>query len=594
MEMETYRNKCIKKEYKTFFKQIENITLRCCNCPYIPKIKINFSDSISIICENYTAHNNQYGEYSIKIINYIQTILQKHQCEICSNKNNLYFYPTRENQPQIILTSPKSYCHIICGNCKSKYSSSDLIDLKLNSYKTIDENCIVHLQKYKYSNNLCEECLLNKNGELEIHYYSSENPSDVIEIKDINNFILSENEIENLKKDINLIESYINGIKFPRHFNNKIKEEKIFLIYFHISFIKSLINTYEQMLKTNSLNYNIIFNLRRININKDYYINNSIDNIFEINPFYNISMNKYFIDNKYLNKINDNYFKEKKIRLIKKNKINENDIVWYTSLYNGIIFCFINKGEDYYIRIFDNNFNEFNIIKGFNNSKFPILNFLNFTFQYVDGDILIQKYIKKFYNNTLGIEFFDYQKFNLNDINVYDLEENETNFEYEIYYDLNLKTVYFLFKSNQRIIILIVLEYQEKKLKKKYNYFFSMKIIEIKYYFVSHKSNYKFKFFDNNIYILEINKKLIEINLNTLQQRVLEIPNENIADFLDLDKDNILLIIYSDAQEQKENNNYDDIVRTNYFSFLNKNKFILEEKKITFRKKNNMSKFNIF
>ena len=76
-----------------------------------------------------------------------------------------------------------------------------------------------------------------------------------------------------------------------------------------------------------------------------------------------------------------------------------------------------------------------------------------------------------------------------------------------------------------------------------------MKIIDIKYYFVSHKSNYKFKFFDNNIYILEINKKLIEINLNTLKQRVLEIPNENISDFLDLDKDNILLIIYSDTQE---------------------------------------------
>ena len=54
---------------------------------------------------------------------------------------------------------------------------------------------------------------------------------------------------------------------------------------------------------------------------------------------------------------------------------------------------------------------------------------------------------------------------------------------------------------------------------------------------------------------------------------------------MDLDKDNILLIIYSDTQEQKENNHFNDIVRSNYFSFLNKNKFIIEEKKINFRKK---------
>ena len=43
--------KIFKKEYKTFFKQIENITLRCYRCQYIPEFIFNFeNDELIIIC----------------------------------------------------------------------------------------------------------------------------------------------------------------------------------------------------------------------------------------------------------------------------------------------------------------------------------------------------------------------------------------------------------------------------------------------------------------------------------------------------------------------------------------------------------------
>jgi hypothetical protein len=90
------------------------------------------------------------------------------------------------------------------------------------SYDVIDKNCIDHFKNYQYKDNLCEDCLLERNI------------SNSIKIIEIKNFILSEKEIENLKNDINYIENYMNGINFPHHFDNKRKEEKVILIYLYI------------------------------------------------------------------------------------------------------------------------------------------------------------------------------------------------------------------------------------------------------------------------------------------------------------------------------------------------------------------------
>lgn len=51
--MEIYQIHLFKKEFKTFFKPLENITLRCYKCPYIPRFCINFaSDTLFFECDN--------------------------------------------------------------------------------------------------------------------------------------------------------------------------------------------------------------------------------------------------------------------------------------------------------------------------------------------------------------------------------------------------------------------------------------------------------------------------------------------------------------------------------------------------------------
>jgi hypothetical protein len=242
---------------------------------------------------------------------------------------------------------------------------------------------------------------------------------------------------------------------------------------------------------------------------------------------------------------------------------------WYTSFNNEIIFCIVN-GDINKTKIYDSNFKEFVSIKGFHDSINPILNFLNYTFQVVDDNILIQNYsIQEFPNNTFGIEFYDFQKIDIKKFKIKPLKERLLfDGKYSIYYDYKLKIVYFLFKKEQKVIILELKDEKNKTV-------FYTKAFDIKYNF-ENNTNYRFKFFDNNIYILEKNK-LIEINLNNFERRELVIQNVIIS-FLDLDDNNILLVIENNNNEQKEEINSD--LRKNYFSFLNKNKFILEEKKI--------------
>ena len=292
--METYRYKLLKKDYKTLFKQIENITLRCYRCPYIPRFYTYSSTEISIFCDYCgckKSENSYINELRLDAINYIQNVLNIYKCSICSNKNNLYFAYDINS--------------ILCVQCKSKLSN-----LQINSFEEIDKFCLEHFENYNYVFNLCEDCVFNESdklGKLDIIYFSPEKPFNLMKIKDINNFLFSKEEIENLKKDINHIESYINSLKLPMYFDNKEKEQKIITIYFNISFLRSLIYTYEQMIENNYINYNIISNLRRIKINRDY-IYNSMNDKFEIFPFYDIILYKYFLSIKHQNEIHEKFF----------------------------------------------------------------------------------------------------------------------------------------------------------------------------------------------------------------------------------------------------------------------------------------------
>ena len=404
--MEIYRIHLFKKEYKTFFKPLENITLRCYKCPYIPRFYIDFTNDILFFECNNCSNSRRIKE---EIIYYAKNILNVHQCKCinCPGKEDLYF--------------SKGCDSIICGNCKSKLAKKELEEIKYISYDTIDKNCIQHLKKYEFSNNLCEDCLLNKNKELEIFYSGFENPSYPMKIKDIKNFILSDKEVADLKSDINYIENYMNSINFPRYFENKRKEEKVLLIYLYISFIRSLIYTFEQMKEKKYLNYNIIFNIRRIKINKNL-IQDFLGKNYNKIPFYNVVMNKLFIEEKYKNEIDDSYFEEKSLNFVKSNKMHfNNDILTDSALFTGNI-CYASScseliiGIIYYssgiqAKIFNSNFNEFFPVKGFHFSENEIVCFMNYTFQVVNDYILIQKYsLQKYSVNNFWHYFFGISK----------------------------------------------------------------------------------------------------------------------------------------------------------------------------------------
>jgi len=96
--------KIFKKEYKTFFKQIENITHRCYRCQYIPEFIINFENDELIID----------SEHTIDIISYINLILNTHLCQMCLSKNDLYF-------------SIHNEALICCGNCREKFKNAQFI-----------------------------------------------------------------------------------------------------------------------------------------------------------------------------------------------------------------------------------------------------------------------------------------------------------------------------------------------------------------------------------------------------------------------------------------------------------------------------------
>ena len=600
--------KIFKKDYKTFFKQIENITLRCYECRFIPEFIINFENDELIIMSDCDSNDK-----IIDIVSYIKLILDTHLCQMCLSRNDLYF-SINDNERTLIC----------CGNCREKFKNEEFIiepkrwnirghgrgrrpiypyppqrkdcqkNLEFISYNKIDKYCINHFKKYQYEDNLCEDCIL-----------MLRNPSNSKKIIELKNFILSEKEVENLKNDISYIENYIYGINFPQHFDNKRKEEKVILIYLYISFIKSLINTYEKMVHDNYLNYNIISNIRRIRIEKDK-ISNFLKENFAQMPFYNILIKKYFLSEKYQNEISDIYFQKYNANLIKRNEMLldsskniENSYgtcipsTWYTSKDNDILFCFTINDYNPITKIFDSNFNEFTQIKGFHYSQNPILNFLNYTFQVVEDYILIQNYKYSLPPDASAIEFYDCKKFYLKKILMH--SDNITYKDYLIFYDFKNLNIYFLFINESKIVViqiekakhfLIFISYFNLSLNKDAFIDFNIKSIDVSPIYDFRKNKNEYKFFDDKLYILSNNKELIEIELSTLflEMRNIIVENDEILNFIDLDNENLLLL--NSPKNSKEEK---------YLAFLNKNKFSIE-KKINFtsemRKYNNLEKLD--
>ena len=80
--------------------------------------------------------------------------------------------------------------------------------------------------------------------------------------------------------------------------------------------------------------------------------------------------------------------------------------------------------------------------------------------------------------------------------------------------------------------------------------FYDFKNQNIYFLFINESKEYKF--FDDNLYILNNNKELIEIELNTLKMKYIIIENEKILDFIDLDSEKILLLISQKFVKEKK------------------------------------------
>ena len=386
--MNPYKRFILQKE----FKKIENMALRCYNCSYIPKFKLNFENyNLLIICDKCNKLSNEPNKiYQIDIIAYTRTFLEDNKCKLCKNYNNLYFCEESNS--------------MICEPCILKNKSK---------IKDGDKNYI-----YEDSTNYNSQLILNENNLILNEVEKTLNPKIIGKLP---YFLLSKKELESLKKELNYIENSFNEINFS------VDDRYIFLS-FCISFIKSLIYTYETMTKNKYINYNIIYNIRKIKIKKNNDINQTI-------PFYNVNINKYLLEEKYFEIIKDEYINEKILNI--RNKIdcfmNGGDYKFYLSDNNDLIFFNTDM-----IRLYNNNLNFLTTNGDINLNIEPhnsILNYLNYTFQILNNHILIQKYVI----NNNNIVFVEYQK----------IEINEVNEEYELFADSKSKKVYFFFKKKK-------------------------------------------------------------------------------------------------------------------------------------------------
>ena len=305
--------------------------------------------------------------------------------------------------------------------------------------------------------------------------------------------------------------------------------------------MKSLIFTYENMIKNKFVNYKIIYNIRKIKIKNDYDINKT-------SPFYNVNIKKYLLDEKYFNAIKDNYTNEKIIDSLNNvdNFIEGEEYKFYLTDNNDLIFY----KSAAHISFLYSNLNSLELNGNINNildQNNPILNYLNYTFQIINNNIVIQTYTI----NNNHIDFVEYQQIQL----------NEANEEHEIFADSKSNKVYFFFKKLKKLIIL---ENNEN------TNFFDKKEININHSF---QNNNVYKFFDNKMYILSDNN-FIEINLDNLKEKKININKGEYGNFIDYDDLNILLVVSLDDKKY-------------YFNFINKTTFVLDKEKYYFETINN-------
>ena len=519
--------------FKSKLKKIETMTLRCNNCYYIPRFKLNFeSQNLLIICDKCNKNFKEENKiFQIDSSAFIRLFLEGTKCKICKKNDNHLYLDDISNS-------------IICDSCIHENNIK---------FKDGDKN-------YIYDDSKISNYQFNLNGNISLDLDEFEKPLSPTIIKKFPHLLLSKKELDDLKIELNKLEEKCNqnynsnDEEFDEYWTSTNSIIDVYpFIFFCISFTRSLIYTYEDMIKNNFLNYNIIYNIRKIKINKDNIESNLI-------PFYNVCINKYFLDERDKNKLNDEYTHEKIMKLINEKGIKDGDNYRCNiSENNDLIFIFYEQWQQPFFQIFGlEPFDEIYIDENKQSkltSKFPVLNFLNYIFQINDNNnsIIIYTYsiIKEFRNK---IEFFEYQKIELNELyNSYK--------DHEIYSDNKTNKVYFFLKNLKKIIVLTKNENKNK---------FDEKIYKIEHLF---NSNNIYKFSDNIMYIFREND-FVEINLENNKERSINISKGKLGNFIDFDDLNIILVCSLNDEKY-------------FFAFVNKKTFKLEKEKYYFETKNN-------
>ena len=552
-----YKTRLFEAEYKTIFRKIENITIRCFRCPLIPRIRLRFNlknKSNNFIIQTNCDNRHEYiYENPIDFIDtYINYELDYKKCKFCQSKDNLIFY----EDCQLIL----------CENCKQKKNIYDNFNIyyyepnelnirdiynyernenRLNSQINLlelDKNCHFHHEPTEYLFNLCSKCILEEN--IEESFFSDELfefPDKPIKIKDIPFFIFNEKEIELMKLKLNSLEKEINSLNIPYNLEI-IQKNSIMMIYFTLSFMRSLINTYEEMIKNNFLNFNIIINLRRINIEDTYDLQKILtSHTYEFNqfPFYNISINKFF----YNNISNDDFREKKYINLL---EYKESFPSYPYLFYNENLFVdkqsLILKNELFDESKYDNNF-----IKLFDplNSFHPSNEFdHNYTYKRGSGKFVI---VFKYSNFMLYI--------NQNKKYIIEYKDNKMNINKELNPILNFSLPLEIFQDkdgniiyikNQQSLILISKIFSKEQNK----YIFNEDTFDLSL-LLRENHAYKCSICNKNLYFINNNNhKLIQYNLFNSEKT--EIYDETLDDrlyllnLIDLNNDYILFFFSQD------------------------------------------------
>ena len=477
---------------------------RCSQCPLIPFLNLEINNKEILISEK--CENNHYNKLNLR------DFIEKNR------KNNLNEVKCCKCQKfQKTEKVPFSYCRLcnlfFCNECTINHSWQH----NLITSNELDSMCYNHVEKFIYfcekcNKNLCSKCYRehNKNfPEHEIILLGKKFLSE-IELSKIKNKLIKEESLiiynkEKVEKKIEELNNIINEIKINYEYYKEVIENKIIII-------KKLLSIYNNGIRQQNLNFEIIQNIRNtlnFNFNIDFTLT---DNLIK-NNFVNLN-----ISNQNNFSINGICMEEKKIEIN-----NDFSLSLYNEIENmrqSVLNCEIGVNTEEYINynLNNNKKNEFKInlkkkrSKSFSNNLQCI--------QEIKENVFAEKKEGKFEINNFGsINFFSQRKmdnYSVQKINneSFILKSNKCFKDYfivnnNILIEGNSKN--FIFKEENCFYeIKGIRNYMFKNLKEEFNKYFELLSSEKKSNFENLISNI------NYFNILGTKKKIIE-NINEEQ-----------------------------------------------------------------------------